>query len=199
MDDEDMKELFQTFTLPSRISLKDNPTDKCKEDINIISQTEWKDEDLEHLIYIKRHSRMDCYLADDLMDYIKSNEPMVKWIGSENNNTGMGWRPDPRYMKEKYIPLYPVRNWVDVKSLKKVLKSNKREFVAKKTEKARLGNQRGSFGVSEKHAQEEEQLWTLVEKKEERVKHNFLDKLAKEKGIKLKGGNGGGDCNICTI
>jgi hypothetical protein len=201
---DDIKEILQGFELPDREELKQNPTKKCKEDINIITQMEWKDEDLDHLIYIKWPTRTDCYLADDLVGYLKTNKPMVVWRKNTegrptDDNVGYGYEPNPEDNR-KFIPLYPVRNWVTVKSVKKVLRSKKRNFEAKKIGKERLGNQEGSFGVSEKHAQQEDQLWELVESKDPPMtkKHNFLDKLIEKKEKEMKEQKGG-SCDVCTI
>jgi hypothetical protein len=67
----------------------------------------------------------------------------------------------PKKNSEKYIALYPVRNWVSVQSLKQILNTRVRHFKAVSKEVARLGNENGSFGASEKHAQEEEPVWIL--------------------------------------
>jgi hypothetical protein len=49
-----------------------------------------------------------------------------------------------------------------VSSLDKILTSNKRHFKAVKIGRGRLGNKNGTFGVSQKHAQEEEDLWEII-------------------------------------
>ena len=142
-----------------------NPSpNKCHEDINIISQQKWEDEDLTDLIYIKwSNKRTDCYKADELRDYIASAETMIEWKGKEDNNTGHGWSPNLEKITREYISLYPLRKWVLIESIIMVLNSNKREFKAVKIGKGRLGNKQGTFGVSQKHAQEEENLWKLIE------------------------------------
>lgn len=203
-NDDDIKEILQGLELSEREELKQNPTAKCKEDINIITQMEWKDEDLEHLIYIKWPTRTDCYLADDLVGYLKTNKPMVVWRKNiegrpTDDNVGYGYEPNPED-KRKFIPLYPVRNWVTVKSVKKLLRSKKRNFEAKKIGKERLGNPEGSFGVSEKHAQQEDELWELVESKDLSMqkKHQLIAKKEKEMKEKDKEQKGG-FCDVCTI
>jgi ankyrin repeat protein len=151
--------------------LPNNPTKKCHEDINIISQEKWEDEDLNDLIYIKWSSnRTDCYKMEELDDYIDSIDKMIEWKGDKNNNTGHGWRPDPKKATKEYVSLYPIRNWVLVSSLDKILTSNKRHFKAVKIRRGRLGNKNGTFGVSQKHAQEEEDLWEIKFDKKEKEK-----------------------------
>ena len=168
VENEIARELFNNISnkLPKRIDLDINPTKKCKEDINIISQQKWEDEDLEHLIYIKWPKRTDCYLADDLQNHLKQSERMMIWRKNRNgrtidNVTGRGWEPNV-LETERYISLYPIRNWVSVSSLKRVLRSKQRDFTAILSGKARLGNENGTFGVSQKHAQEEEELWDII-------------------------------------
>lgn len=136
----------------------------CKEKINIISQEKWENENLDNLIYIKWPTRTDCYLTNELLEHLNQSQKMVKWVPNTkgkklDNKTGMGYVPKKN--SEKYIALYPVRNWVSVQSLKQILNTRVRHFKAVSKEVARLGNENGSFGASEKHAQEEEPVWIL--------------------------------------
>ena len=167
-NNQDIKNLFNKGKLQEREPLGDDKKEivsQCKEDINIISQEKWENENLAQLIFIKWPKRTDCYLADELLDHIKRSERMIIWKKNTDgrpidNNTGRGYVPDQT--SKEYITLYPLRNWVEVEGLKRAIHSSYRHFTAIKGDMVRLGNKDGTFGVSQKHAQEEEVIWDIV-------------------------------------
>jgi hypothetical protein len=179
---EEMRNLLvpKVPKVPRDSEPSENWHNQCKEEKDLISQETWKDSDMsdpdQDIIFIKWDPtrKEECYNANDIETF-KNNKDIhvVEWVHNgvsdldslsmADKNSGMGYAPkknSPVYMK-----LWPLDNYVSVKSVEKMLKSKKRHFIAKQVGSKRIGNIYGTRGVSEVHGQmPESKLYELVAK-----------------------------------
>jgi hypothetical protein len=183
-DAEDDSELVKAVKpkVPRDSESSENWHNQCKEEKDLISQETWKDSDMTDpdmdIIFIKWDPtrKEECYNANDIETF-KDNKDIhvVEWVhngasdldslSTADKNSGMGYAPKKGPMVPVYMKLWPLDNYVSIKSVEKMLNSEKRHFIAKEVGSKRIGNTKGTRGVSEVHGQmPESKLYELIEK-----------------------------------
>jgi hypothetical protein len=133
----------------------------CKTEFNVITQEPWTQDDLSNdIVYIKTGARVvDCYSVSDLVNIANNSTIMVDWEerqGQTNNAADMrqGKGFQPKLNSTQYIKLLPdYQYYVTIPSIKNMINSTKRKFELKSLGRQRIGNAKGSPGVSQIHGQ----------------------------------------------
>ncbi len=162
------------FPTPKRIPLNKKLWHSvCNTPFDIISQTNWEENDVDNgdIIFIKWGNVTECYDANTIKTILKQiNSIAIEWVKNprasdnipENElKQGVGFMPGKGQL---YVKLWPHNVHVPLKSIKNLFFSNERYFIAKPKGKKRLGNIKGTRGVSELHGQEPlEEIYEIIE------------------------------------
>lgn len=144
----------------------------CNTPFDIISQTQWEDSDADNadIIFIKWGNNTECYDANTIKNVIKQLDSIAtEWVknplASKNIpqnelKQGVGFIPGKG---ELYVKLWPHNVHVPLESIKQLFYTDNRYFKAKSIGKKRLGNIKGTRGVSELHGQEPfEEIYEII-------------------------------------
>ena len=130
----------------------------CRNERDYITQMDWDDDDEEDLIKIDWDTgKWECYTRSSIRHWMNNDDvKAIEWIKNEDasQQTSMGYGYKPKQGSDKYIKMWPLDNYILLDDLQQMVKSRTKNFKLNKLPPIRLGNLRGSFGVSELHGQE---------------------------------------------
>jgi hypothetical protein len=157
--------------LETKVDRKDVPAENwykvCNTTHNMVTLMDWENDDIkdaeQDVIFIKwPNGRTECYDANNIKRTLKQESSIaVDWIqnplvnmnsiSSSEQAQGLGYYPDA--MGTLYMKIWPLNNYITIKSLAMMFKSKNRYFNAVAGGEKRLGNMLGSRGVSRLHGQ----------------------------------------------